>query len=399
MEPVRRDGHVVRGWWRLVVEWPGEGRTRRTRKVEASGKKCAAELLDAWLPELERELNIGDQPITVRELSERWIRVRTDGEKPWRPKTRKFYDDNLRLHILPTLGDVPADQVRSADLSLLYASLGLEETSRHHVHATIRALFNWGVRNELLLRNPALLVDHPPQQVSKPGAVWSEETVSVALRAAAGLGRKQPTPQLVHIPIVLGAWAGLRCGEMCALRWEHVDLEAGTIAVVEGISQTAKGELHYHGPKRAERTVPIPKQAVALLRSHKARQDELRIARRRRWNVNGYVLCRQTGEPVKPSNLSSAWSRFCTTHKLPEIRLHDLRHSFATSIFEQGGEQMLKVVQELLGHADPAITARIYLHATPHVLEAVTAAQEKRIAAAERFAAKRALTGHSGGLD
>lgn len=392
-------GHVEcvrRGVWRLVVELPEQGRKRRVRTVRSSGKKAAEQALSSFITELETEMGCGDDP-TLSRLCAQWMTVRTSGEKPWRPKTRKFYGDNLRLHVLPALGEVKARELRAADLALFYAGLaerGLSESSRHHVHATIRAAFNWAMRNGIVERNPAPLVDRPPQQVAYHAAVWSHEQVATALREAAGLGRRPPCPQLVYVPLALGAWAGLRGGEMCGLRWQAVDLEAGTIAVVAGLSQTAQGELHAHGPKSSERVVPLPAQAVELLREHGARQDALRAAYGEGWNSEGYVLTRQDGRPVKPSNLSSAWSRFCRVHKLPIVRLHDLRHSFATSIFEQGGEGMLKVVQELLGHSDPAITARIYLHTTTRQLEEVTAEQEARIATAERSAAKRALSGH-----
>ena len=390
--------YVRRGWWRLVVEVPGDRRSRRVRTVRATGKKAAEDgPLADFITELEDELGCGDAS-TVAGMCAQWVRVRTTGEKPWRPKTHKFYSNNLRLHILPEIGHLKVRQLKPADLAIFYAKLadgGLSESSRHHVHATIRAAFNWAMRNGLVDRNPAPLVDRPPQQAAYQAAVWSHEQVATALRGASGLGKRQPTPQLVYVPIALGAWAGLRGGEMCGLRWRAVDLEAGTLSVSAGLSQTAGGELHEHGPKSGGRVVPLPSQAVELLREHKRRQDIFREARRgETWNPEGYVLTRLDGRPVKPSNLSSAWSRFCRTHKLPVIRLHDLRHSFATSIFEQGGEAMLKVVQELLGHADPAITARIYLHTTPRQLEQVTAEQEARIASAARSAAKRALRGH-----
>ena len=388
----RLSGHVEsvrRGRWRLVVEF-GEGvRRRRVRTVPASGKRAALGLLEQWRADLERE-RAGAQDPTVAELCADWMRVRSEGERPWRPKTRKFYADNVRLHIVPAIGARRARKVRPADLAIFYAKLGeggLSETSRHHVHATLRAAFAWALRNELVTRNPALLLEHPPQQTRRPARIWDEAQVLRALRVGSG--------QLVGIPIVLGAWAGLRCGEICALRWANLDLKAGILTVTANLSQTEGGELHEGAPKSSAgaRVVPLPRQAVEILRGHRAHQDELRLATGRRWNRAGYVICRQSGEPVKPSNLSSAFARFCRTHELPFIRLHDLRHSFASAIFAQGGEGMLKVVQELLGHSDPAITARVYLHGTARQFDQVVAAQEARIAAAQ----DSLRNGHSAG--
>jgi len=355
--------------------------------VPAAGKRAAVVLLDEWRGDLARELAHEQDP-TLRELCTEWMRVRSEGERPWRPRTVKYHEDHLRLHIGPALGERPARAVKPADLSLFYAGLaraGLGETSRHHVHATIRAAYNWGIRNEFVARNPALLLNEAPHETSRPVTVWSHEQVVCALREASGeLLRPARPPQLVYVPLILGAWAGLRCGEICGLRWAAVDLGAGALQVERSLSQTAGGVLHDLAPKTAAgvRTVPLGRQVVGLLRAHKGRQDEMRLAAGRRWNRAGYVICRQSGEPVKPANLSSAWARFCRVHGLPVARLHDLRHSFATAIFEQGGEGMLKVVQELLGHVDPTITAKTYLHTTPAKVAAAMAAQEAGIAAA-----------------
>jgi len=387
VEPFRRDGREVRGRWRLVVELPDGRRRRRVRTLNASGKRAAIKLLDKWRAEVARELAAGDD-LTVAELLERWMLVRQQGERAWRPRTVKYHDDNVRLHIAPVLGRQRARDLSPADLSLFYASLiekGLGDTSRHHVHATVRAAYNWGVRNELVTRNPAMLLEksETPQEKRREPRIWTHDDVLRALREAEGDGGDGV--QLVYIPIVLGAWAGLRCGEICALRWDNLDFEAGTVKVVLGLSQTKGGVIHELAPKTAAgvRTVPLPRQALAILSEHKRRQDELRMASGRRWNREGYVICRRDGRPVKPANLSSAWSRFCRVHRLPPARLHDLRHSFATAIFEQGGESMLVVVQTLLGHADPTITAKTYLHATPAKVAAAIAAQEAAIEAAE----------------
>ena len=85
---------------------------------------------------------------------------------------------------------------------------------------------------------------------------------------------------------------------------------------------------------------------------------------------------------MRPNDLSSSWRRFCRRHGLPIVRLHDLRHSYATALFEQGGtdkERMLKVVQERLGHAQSSTTADIYLHVTERASRAATDEQERLI--------------------
>ena len=101
--------------------------------------------------------------------------------------------------------------------------------------------------------------------------------------------------------------------------------------------------------------IPIPDALAEYLRQHRAYRA-VWAPRGDGWNAEGYVLVTGRGTPVKPNNLSSAWRDFCRRKGLDAIRLHDLRHSFATDlIFVQ--HEPLNLVAELLGHADPAITA------------------------------------------
>jgi integrase len=188
------------------------------------------------------------------------------------------------------------------------------------------------------------------------------------------------------------AWAGPRRGEVCGLRWQNVDLDGGRLAIAEVLEQTKAGALHVEPPKTAhgERVVPLAPAVVEILRRHKARQDEYAIADRGGWNATGYVVCRRDGSPMKPDNLSSAWSTFVRSHGLPTISFHDLRHTYATDLFAQAEnpELMLKVVQDLLGHAHASTTADIYLHATDGAAEVAMAAHGDRVGAALRKASK-----------
>lgn len=394
----RLTGHVEElggDRWRLVVNLPGELRARadgsrcrryprRYRRVEARGVRRAQQALDAFRAELERERFVDPERLTVGELCERWLASKSR----LRPKSRAFYADNVERHVRPTLGMRRAASVAPSDLDELYAGLqaqGLGATSVAHVHATLRAAFNWGMRNELLGANPARRLEAPPVQARRRIVVWDEATIARALDESAGHERRPYRPQLVHVAIALGALAGLRPAESCALRWS--DLEGEVLHVQRALEQVG-GALHVVPPKSVagERWVPVDPELARVLRAHKARQDELRLAAGRRWNREGYVLVRADGRPVKPDNLGSAFARFVRVHGLPPMTLHGLRHSFASNLFRHGGEGMLKVVQGLLGHEQASTTANIYLHDDPAQRCAAVAAQAERMAAAMKAA-------------
>lgn len=378
--------------WRLVVNLPavvvnGERRhPRRTRIVQARGVKAARCVLSGWIAELEQYSCVDASRLAVAELLRRWLAA-----IDVRPKTRQFYADNVRLHVVPAIGDVLACDLRPSHLTALYAAkrdAGLSETTCRHVHATVRAALSWAVNEELVDRNAAERVQDPPRQARREVATWSQDVTAEAVRAAQGLR--------ILTPLVLAVWAGLRAGEVCGLEWRDVDLDGAVLHVVRSLEQT-RGGLYVVPPKSASgiRDVPMPRQLVDALRAERLVMDEAQVAHGGAWNPGRRVCCRQNGEPLPPNNLSSAWRRFCKRHDLPVIRFHDLRHSYATELFDQGGgdkEHMLKIVQERLGHAQPSTTAGIYLHVTKRASSAATEEQERRIDAA---LAKTAEKSHS----
>lgn len=368
-----------RNRWRLVANLPAtvvDGKRcypRMVKYVDARRKTDAKNALSEWLDTLAEHGCTDPDRLTVAEMCRRWLAAINV-----RPKTRQFYADNVRLHIVAAIGTVHAADVRPSHLDALYVAkrdAGFSETSRHHIHATIRAAYSWAVREELQDANPAERIKSPPRQARRDVHTWTQRDVLRAMHEADGLQ--------VLVPLVLGAWAGLRAGEMCGLQWKTIDLERGVLQVVRALEQT-RGGLHVVPPKSEAgvRWVPLPQVAVEILRDEKRAQDEHRLEVGSWWNADANVLVRSNGAPMRPNDLSSSWRRFCKRHDLPVVRLHDLRHSYATELFEQGGEGMLKVVQERLGHAQPSTTAGIYLHVTERADQIATAELEASIRAA-----------------
>ncbi len=216
-----------------------------------------------------------------------------------RPKTRQFYADNVRLHIEPSLGDMLARDLRPSHLTALYAAkrdAGLSDTSRHHIHATVRAALSWGVNEELVDSNAAERVQDAPRQARREVVTWSQDDIARALHEADGLQ--------ILVPLVLGAWAGLRAGEICGLQWQDCDLDAAVLQIRRSLEQTREG-LHVVPPKSEAgvRDVPVPSQLVEILRAEKVAMDELHLAHRGAWNPELYVLLshkRRTDAPERP---------------------------------------------------------------------------------------------------
>ncbi len=170
------------------------------------------------------------------------------------------------------------------------------------------------------------------------------------------------------------ALTGMRRGEVCGLRWSDLDLKAGT-ASVQRARVIVGGEVAVSPPKtaRGRRVVALDDGTVAQLHRWKKVQAAQKLERGKEWSDrDGYVFTHEAayaqgetrfGVPVRPDWMGSAFRALVAEVGLPAIRLHDLRHTWATLAFQE--KQHPKTVADQLGHANISVTLDIYSHAVP----------------------------------
>ncbi|MGH3301531.1 MAG: tyrosine-type recombinase/integrase [Streptosporangiaceae bacterium] len=230
------------------------------------------------------------------------------------------------------------------------------------MHRTLRKALADAVHvDQLLAVNPAERSKRPRNQGTEPTRVWTAEQMAAFLSTA--------RPHRLFAFYRLAAYTGARRGELLYLRWQAVDLEAaevtfgGSTAVVGGrrVEGTTKGGR--------SRIVSIDGATVAVLREHHRQQAEERLAAGSAWTDNdGLVFAGKWGEPLYPDTVTALMSKMISkcnmaapaTAQLPHARLHDLRHLHATTLLLAGVP--VHVVAARLGHADPAVTLRVYSH-------------------------------------
>jgi len=174
---------------------------------------------------------------------------------------------------------------------------------------------------------------------------------------------------------VLAVHTGMRQGELLALKWTDVDLEAGKVSVRRTLSRE-KGHYTLGEPKtkRSRRRVKLTGAATAALRDHLSRQMQDMDRLGDLYRDQGLVFTSDSGAPLNPSNIRNRNLRRLTSKAdLPKIRFHDLRHTCATLLLSRNVHP--KIVQEMLGHATVAITLDTYSHVLPgmgdHAAEAM----------------------------
>jgi integrase len=155
---------------------------------------------------------------------------------------------------------------------------------------------------------------------------------------------------------------GLRKGELRGLRWEDLDLNACTANIRRALQRTRSTGLTGLPTKTvsSERRIVLPASCVTSLRAHRELQAGERNHAGAGWQRSGYVFTRPDGHPIEPATLTRHFKALLRDAQLRPIRFHDLRHSTATLLLEQGVE--LVVIKKLLGHAHIGVTATVYAH-------------------------------------
>jgi integrase len=159
---------------------------------------------------------------------------------------------------------------------------------------------------------------------------------------------------------------GLRRGEALGLAWADVDLDEGRLTVRQALHRV-DGQLRLD-PVKTDASVavlPIPAQLVSILSAHRHRQREERIAVGSRWRDTGLVFTTAQGGFIEPSNANRMFHAVCKKANVPQLRVHDLRHSCATLLFTMGVQPA--TVQRILRHSSITVTTGTYVE----VIEAV----------------------------
>jgi integrase len=311
--------------------------------------------------------------VSVTEYLDDWIDSHAMEIKP---RTLLDYRACIRLYVTPRIGHLPIQAVRPSTITKLYRDLltsggrngqPLAVATVTHLHAVLRKAFRDAVIvDELIGSNPVERAKRPRVQAHKPGTVWTIAQLRVFLATA----KQHRLFAFFHV----AAYTGARRGELLNLRWTDVDLEAKKITIT-GSTAVISGE-RVNGTTKSGRTrvVTIEDETVAVLRQRKADQaaEQLQAGDSWRGTNDGYVFTTGWGEPIYPDTVTSLMTKLIRAHnqagsqgsspkdQLPHARLHDLRHLHATTLLLSGIP--VHVVAARLGHADPAITLRVYAH-------------------------------------
>ncbi|MFJ7203253.1 tyrosine-type recombinase/integrase [Streptomyces sp. NPDC098789] len=263
------------------------------------------------------------------------------------------YETHVRRYLIPNLGSKRLESLAVTDVRRMLAAVTTQASAAtaKESHRVLRSAISAACREELISRNVVQLVPAPRVQ-PRELQPWNLDQTVAFLEAS----RRDP----LYAAFVVAVTMGLRRGEVLGLRWQDIDLERRTLTVRNQIQRVQK-ELYADSTKnRRSRVIPIPLMTVAPLRWQRLRQAAQREAAGEDWQENDYVFTTRSGRPVEPRNISRSFERIGDGAGLPRIRLHDARHGCATLLFAAGVPA--RVVMEILGHSQIAVTMNIYTH-------------------------------------
>jgi len=320
---------------------------------------------------------------TVAEFLKAWLDKRAGAvrETSW-----DSYRAIVHGHLIPALGQAPLRALtplavqgyistklagKKDEKGKVLAKPLAAGTVRKHI-AVLREALSHAVKWGLLARNVCDLVERP-RVARKEMQVWDGEQARLFLAQAK---RQNSSHYALYLTAIT---TGMRAGELLGLRWSSVDFLLGTVRV-ERTFYRMGGKQLFQEPKteKGRRVVDLLPTVVEVLRGLKGKRDAIKREMGSAYTDLDLVFCQPDGKPLHLHNIVTRdFRRVTKKAKLPRIRFHDLRHSHATDLLAHGEHP--KIVQERLGHYDPAFTLRVYSHVLPGMQAQTAMRLEERL--------------------
>ena len=302
-----------------------------TAPVQDPGRRTVGDLLDEWMTHLEAR---GRSPRTLAE-------------------NRREIETRIR----PTFEGIRLDKLTAKDLDDAYRKWGkeLSPSSVHRHGAVLAAALSQAVKWGWLAVSPALQATLPPQRAAQSLTIPDVDQVGQLIRGA--------TDNTMKAAVALAFVTGARRGELCALRWSDVDLDAGVVRIARSVVEDPEGELVEKGTKtNRSRLVSLDARAVALLRSHLQAQEGRAGGT---LSASAFVLSDdpQSAQPIRPNKLTDRFTKLRKEVGLPDVRFHDLRHANISQQIAAGID--VRTVSARAGHSSARMTLDRYAHALP----------------------------------
>ena len=299
-----------------------------------------------------------DSRISLKEWLERWLDEYMSVSV--RESTRRGYENYIKNYIVPNLGDKRIDKLTTHEIQQFYVMLKeegrlkedavkgyqLAAATVRRIHGVLRQAMQAAADLRIIPRNPVDGIQLPKLDNDKMKVLNAEE-LSIFKEAI------KDEPEWYDF-FYTEITTGLRKGEICGLMWSDFDMKTGTLNVRRTLHRYEDGKLRTGETKTGtgKRKILLPRSTAQLLRERSKKSYSQWIF----WNPI------RPEEPIAPDSAYHAMKRILQTAGLPDIRFHDLRHTFATHALANGVDP--KTLAGILGHTNASFTLDTYAHVT-----------------------------------
>ena len=329
--------------------------------VSAKTQKALMEKMHRCIVEYDGAELTEDSRMTLGEWLDIWLKE--CAEPSVRPSTYKGYRGYAERNIKPFLGSKQISKVTAADVQTLYRKLqreggvdggALSPTTVRRIHGVLHQALNAAVDRHLIVKNPTDDVTLP-KKVTAAKTILNDKQLERFMEAI-------KADEHWHDFFYLEITTGLRRGEICGLMWQDFDARNGVLQVRRTLHNRKLGVdmLGKTKTRSGERTIVLPRSTAEILRSRKE-------------NAITQWIFPDPVRPELPLSPNCAYTHMkAILHKagLPDIRFHDLRHTFATHAIASGVDA--KTLSGILGHTNASFTLDTYTHVTPDMQKAAS---------------------------
>lgn len=365
---VTRNGQTYTYWEaRLTTGYdPGTGRQIQ-RSFSGKTQKEVREKMQAAAVEVNAGTYKEPSKMTLGEWLDIWQEEYLGDIKPF---TVASYKTQIRNHIKPALGAVKLDALSPHSIQKFYNDLGkpqkgkqgLSAKSIKNVHGVLHRALEQAVENQYIRANPTNACKLPRAE-KKELQPLDERQIPLFLEAVKG--------HKFEALYTVTLFTGMREGEALGLRWSCVSFQDGTITIDKQLQQEKKKNSQYvfaSLKNGKSRTITPAPWVMAYLKAHKAKQAAARLKAGPLWNASDLVFTDECGGHLVFSTVYKNFKEIVASIGCPNVRFHDLRHSYAVASIRAGDD--IKTVQGNLGHATAAFTLDVYGHVTNQMKQA-----------------------------
>jgi len=358
----RKDG---RWCGQLTIGTTAEGKQKRKSFYGDTRKEVARKMT-----EMKHKIFTGTYIEQTNMKLEDWLKQWVKGRKTALAySTYRNYEMMIRNHLIPTLGKTKLKELSARQVQdLLNHKLehgkvngegGLSASTVKYIYTTLHAALEQAVKERMIPNNICVAVEVPKKQAEHKLHTWNNKQVNKFLNHAKSFK--------FYEVFFLALNTGMRKGELLGLQWKDIDFNKNKIEVKRQLTRTDEGLIFKKvKTKSGNRTIPITDDVAKFLRSHKIKQSEHKLALGAGYYQNDLIACNGIGNALDGRNLNREFKKVIKEAGLPEIRFHDLRHTFSTTYLQNGGN--IKTLQQILGHSSITVTIDTYSHVTDEML-------------------------------